>query len=153
MPSNLSDSTNEFFQEQKGSCSQAIFTAFGEHLGLGKVDYDTCMKIGSAFSGGIALTGNVCGALTGALMALGLKYEKVDEAGVAVNTDKVNEVAVKLLDEFKSLNGSIICRELINDDLITDDDVKQAFENGSFDNCPKFVEDVSIMLEKLLVIH
>ncbi|MHA2377388.1 MAG: C-GCAxxG-C-C family protein [Candidatus Thorarchaeota archaeon] len=74
MPSNLADSANKIFQEQKGHCSQAIFAAYGEQLGLGKVDFDTCMKIASAFSGGIALTGNVCGALTGALMALGLKY-------------------------------------------------------------------------------
>ncbi|MHA1934606.1 MAG: C-GCAxxG-C-C family protein [Candidatus Thorarchaeota archaeon] len=104
---------------------------------------DTCMKIASAFSGGIALTGNVCGALTGALMALGLKY------GGAEREEKVNEVAVELLNEFKALNGSIICRELINHDLITDEDVKQAFKNGAFDNCPKFVQDVTKILDKL----
>ncbi len=139
----------KYFQEKKGSCSQVIFTTYSEQLGLGKVDYDTCMKIASAFSGGIARTGNVCGALTGALMALGHKYGGATREEV----EKVNEVAGKILDEFKSLNGSIICRELINHDLITDEDVQQAFKNGSFNNCPKFVEDVSMMLEKLLVIH
>ena len=146
MQSNLSARVEEFFQEKGGNCAQAIFTAYGEQLGSGKVDYDTCLKIASAFGGGIARTGNVCGALTGALMALGLKYGGLKRK----DQEKANEVAGKLLNEFKSLNGSIICRELINQDLITDDDLKQAFEKGSFNNCPKFVEDVSMMLEKLL---
>lgn len=143
MPSNPSDKAKEIFGERKGHCAQAVFVAYGEHLGLGKVDSDTCMKISSAFSGGIARTGNVCGALNGALMALGLKYG-------GENSERVNEFSRRLLEEFEILNGSIICRELINHDLIKDEDVKQAFEKGSFNNCPKYVEDVCMILEKLL---
>ena len=146
MSSNLSEKAKKIFSENQNNCSQAVFTAYVEHLGLGEVDYDTCMKITSAFGGGIAQTGNVCGALTGALMALGLKYGGTKREG----NEKAKKVAGNLLNEFKSLNGSIMCRELINHDLITDDDIKQAYEKGSFNNCPKFVEDVSMMLEKLL---
>lgn len=146
MPSNRSDTAKKIMLERKGNCSQAIFATYSEQLGLGKVDYDTCLKIASAFGGGIARTGNVCGALTGALMVLGLKYGGAKEA----EQEKANEVGGKLLNEFQSLNGSIICRELINHDLLTDEDVKQAFKKGSFINCPKFVEDVSIMLERFL---
>ncbi|MFX0066079.1 MAG: C-GCAxxG-C-C family protein [Candidatus Hermodarchaeota archaeon] len=146
MPSNLSDKVKKLFSEKNYTCSQAIFAVYGEQLGLGKVDHDTCLKIASAFSGGIARTGNVCGALTGALMALGLKYGGVKRE----DQEKVNDVAGKLLNEFKALNGSIICRELINHDLITDEDLKQAFKKEVFKNCPKYVENVSMMLEKLL---
>jgi len=63
---------------------------------------------------------------------------------------KVNDVSKKLLDEFVTLHGTIICRELINQDLITDDDVQKAFKTGAFDNCPKLVEDASVLLERLL---
>lgn len=139
MTSNPADIAIEIFQQEKGHCSQAIFASYGEHLGLGKVDFDTCMRISSAFSGGIALTGNVCGALTGALMSLGLKF------GDDVN--QVNVHAVKLLDEFKSLHGSIICRELIDHDLTTDEQIKQAFATGAFDNCPKYIEDVTKLMD------
>ncbi len=139
MNSNPADTAKEIFQQQKGHCSQSIFAAYGEHLGLGKVDFDTCMRISSAFSGGIALTGNVCGALTGALMSLGLKF------GDDVN--QVNVHAVKLLDEFKSLHGSIVCRELIDHDLTTDEQIKQAFATGVFDNCPKYIEDVTKLMD------
>jgi C_GCAxxG_C_C family probable redox protein len=147
MPSNNpSDTAKKLFSEENQyNCSQAIFAAYGEHLGLGKVDSDTCLRIASAFGGGIARTGNVCGALTGALMALGLKYG----GGGYSAQERVNEVAGKLFHEFKAHHGSIICRELINHDLLTAEDVKQAFKTGAFKNCPKFVEDVSMLLEKL----
>ena len=141
MPNTPSKTAKRIFQEQKAQCAQAIFAAYGEQLGLGKVDFDTCMKIAAAFSGGIVRTGNICGALNGALMAIGLKYN---------DANKANEVGVQLLDEFKSLNGSIICRELIKQDLITEENLKQAFENGAFNNCSKFVEDVTVILDKLL---
>ena len=144
MPSDLAKKATMIMEERKGSCSQAIFATYGEHLTSGKVDYDTCMKIASAFSGGIARTGNVCGALTGAMMALGLKYNSAEEP------NRINEVSGKLLDEFESLHGSTICRELITHVLITEKDLKQAFETGAFKDCPKYVEDVALILEKFL---
>ncbi len=54
---------------------------------------------------------------------------------------------MKLFDEFKSLHGSIICRELIDHDLTTDEQIKQAFATGAFDNCPKYVEDVTKLMD------
>ncbi len=144
MPSNSADTANKVFREQKAHCAQAIFAAYGEQLSEGKVDFDTGMKIAAAFSGGISRTGNVCGALTGALMAIGLKYS---------TAEKADEVAGYLLNEFKSINGTIICRELIKHDLLTDEDIKHAFAIGAFDNCPKFVEDVTKILDKLLALH
>ncbi|MHA2251007.1 MAG: C-GCAxxG-C-C family protein [Candidatus Kariarchaeaceae archaeon] len=60
--------------EGRMNCAQAIFAAYGRHLG---VDRDTCLKITSLFGGGINRTGNVCGAVTGAIMAIGLKHGEV----------------------------------------------------------------------------
>ena len=144
MSSNPADTANKIFQEQRAHCAQAIFAAYGEQLGEGKVDFETCMKIAAAFSGGMARTGNICGALTGALMVIGLKYGSAERA---------DEIARYLLNEFRTINGSIICRELIHHDLLTDEDIKMAFKKGAFDNCPKFVEDVTKILDKLLVLH
>jgi len=146
------DTAIKNFQEKKASCSQAIFAAYGEQFGLGKVDYDTCMSIAYAFCGGIANTGNICGALSGALMAIGLKHggDAMNEDATMEESMNVIKIGRKLLDEFKSLNGSIMCRELIKHDLLTDEDLMQAMEKGCFDNCPKFVEDVTMILDKLL---
>jgi C_GCAxxG_C_C family probable redox protein len=141
--SNPAEKAKKMMNDRKGHCAQAVFTAFEEKLGKGKIDFDTMMQVSSAFSGGIVRTGNVCGAVTGALMVLGLKYGSPDST-------KVNEVAKKFLDEFELLHSTVICRDLIKHDLITDEDVNNAFKTGAFDNCPKYVEDAVILLEKLL---
>jgi len=141
MTTKHADKAMKLFQEQKAQCAQAIFAAYGEELSQGKVDFDTCMKIAGAFSGGIAGTGNICGALNGALMVIGLKFPDMNKA---------HQAAAKFLDEFKSVNGSILCRELIKHDLITEEDMKQAFATGAFNNCAKYVEDVAVILDRLL---
>jgi C_GCAxxG_C_C family probable redox protein len=143
MTSEAAENAKKMMQERRGHCAQAVLTSYGEKASSGKVDYDTLMKVASAFSGGIAHQGNVCGALTGALMALGLKYGGPDST-------KANGIAMKLLDEFASLHGSFICRDLIKHDLFTDEDVEKAFKTGAFDSCPKYVEDAALLLEKLL---
>jgi C_GCAxxG_C_C family probable redox protein len=143
MTSNAAETAKQMMQERRGHCGQAVLTSVSEQASSKEVDYDTLMKISAAFGGGIARMGNVCGALTGALMALGLKYGGQDSS-------KVDRIAKLFLDEFKALHESIICRELIDHDLITDEDVEKAFKTGAFDNCPKFVEDAVVLLEKLL---
>ena len=72
--SKLINSANKMMEELRGNCAQAIFATYGPQIGLENIDYESCMKIASAFGGGINLTGNVCGAITGTLMTLGLKY-------------------------------------------------------------------------------
>ena len=53
------------------NCSQSVFTFFGKEQGLTE---DQCLKIGFAFGGGMRLQQYTCGALTGALMAIGLHF-------------------------------------------------------------------------------
>ena len=132
----------ELMNGMKASCSQAIFATFGPYMGEKGVDVETCMNIASAFSGGINLTGNVCGALSGALMAIGLEFGD----GSPLNP-KVAELSTRLLEEFKAINGSILCQDLIQyDGAGTEVDLMKAFENGAFDKCLKYVEDVSRLL-------
>ncbi|MFW9834917.1 MAG: C-GCAxxG-C-C family protein [Candidatus Thorarchaeota archaeon] len=144
MSSTRVEKAKKIIEEQKGTCSQAIFTTYGEFLSSGSLDFKTCMNIASGFGGGIADKGNVCGALTGAIMALGLKY------GGSMMEEKVNQAADTLLKKFTNLHGSTLCRELIDYDLAAAEGLKVAFEKGVFDNCPKYVEDVAEILETLI---
>jgi C_GCAxxG_C_C family probable redox protein len=146
MPSKPAEIANQLFGVQKYTCSQAVFAAYGEYLTDGKLDQKTCMKIASAFSGGVAQLGHICGGLNGALMAIGLKFGGTTREAF----DKVNTVSKQLLDDFKALHRSIMCRELINHDLNTDEDIDHAFKTGAFDDCPKFVEDITVILDRLL---
>ncbi|MDP3565236.1 MAG: C-GCAxxG-C-C family protein [Methanoregula sp.] len=53
------------------TCSSAVFSAFADELGL---DDRTAKKIACGFGAGISKTGNICGAVSGAIMVIGLKY-------------------------------------------------------------------------------
>ena len=99
-------------------CSQAVFAAFSPNLGL---DKQLALKIGACFGSGMR-KGEVCGACTGALMVLGLKYGESKE--------KSNETCEAFLDEFKKENGSYICNDLLGCDISTPEGVKSAVEIG-----------------------
>lgn len=121
-------------------CSQAVFAAFSETLGLPK---QQALKIGACFGSGMR-KGEVCGACTGALMVLGLKYGE--------NKTESNEACVKFLDEFKKENGSIICRDLLGCDISTDEGVKHARDNNLFNElCPKMVESASKIVDEMIL--
>lgn len=52
------------------NCSQIVLSSFAEDLGL---DSEMANKVATCFGGGMG-SGDTCGAVTGALMVLGLKY-------------------------------------------------------------------------------
>ncbi len=78
------------------NCSQSVFTVFGTDYGLSE---DTCLKVSCAFGGGMGRQQLVCGAVTGALMALGMKYGKAlhdDESKKKQTYDKTVEFLMNL---------------------------------------------------------
>ena len=89
------EKANELFAN-KFNCSQAVFAAFAEELGITE---QQALKIGACFGSGMR-QGEVCGACTGALMALGLKYGQCNEEDIAARL-KTNEMTDKFLSEFK----------------------------------------------------
>ena len=70
------------------------------------------LKIASSFGGGLGAQREVCSAVSGMCMALGLKRgykEPKDYAAKQKHYLAVQEICT----EFKKQNGSIICRELL----------------------------------------
>ena len=131
---------------QKFNCAQAVFVAFAHELGLSE---EQALKLGACFGGGMC-KGEVCGACTGALMALGLKYGQSDVSDTE-SKKKTNDIAVEFLHLFKKENGSYICKELLGCDLATAEGKKYALDNQLFVTlCPKLVESATIIVEKLL---
>ena len=120
-------------------CSQAVFAAFCEEYNLSK---EQALKIGACFGSGMR-KGEVCGACTGALMALGLKYGD-DKA-------KSEEVCNIFLEEFERQNGSYICRDLLGCDIGTPEGVKEAVDKNLFKEiCPKMVEFSARIVDEIL---
>jgi C_GCAxxG_C_C family probable redox protein len=76
------------------------------------MEYQTAVKVSCGFGGGMYL-GSVCGAVTGGIMAIGLKYGGVDKAASLETTRRVRELA----DRFKRQHKSINCPDLTGIDV------------------------------------
>lgn len=131
---------------EKYHCSQAVLGAFTEELGMTEKQ---ALKLGGCFGGGMC-KGEVCGACTGALMALGLKYgqSEIDDVDSRV---KANTVAVQFLDAFAKENGSYLCKELLGCDLSTKQGKEYALQNNLFTEfCPKMVTSAVKIAEDIM---
>ncbi|WP_296879984.1 C-GCAxxG-C-C family protein [uncultured Methanobrevibacter sp.] len=132
--------------ESKFNCAQAVFASFSKELGL---DEKQALKIGGCFGSGMR-KGEVCGACSGALMVIGLKYGQC-EIGDVESKLKTDKMCVKFLERFESLNGSYICNELLNCDLKTEEGIEYAVNNNLFTEvCPKMVESATLIVEDLI---
>lgn len=129
------------------SCSQSVLSAYADVFAL---DLNLALKISQPFGGGIARRGEVCGAIFGAFMVIGLKYGRTQADDTAAR-DKTYEVVTAFIHKFKSLHGSINCKELLGCDLSSAEGYKRAEEEGLFENlCPKFVRDASDIVGDLI---
>jgi C_GCAxxG_C_C family probable redox protein len=96
--------------KQGYNCSQAVVGAWADELGLST---DCAFKISSGFGGGMGRMREVCGAVTGAFMVLGLRYSTGQPD--AQSKKEIYELIQRFAARFKEENGfdSIVCRELL----------------------------------------
>jgi len=129
------------------SCAQSVFASFAADLELDKT---TTLKIASTFGGGVAKTASVCGAVTGALMVIGLKYGSKDIPD-QITKEHIYGKAHEFIKMFRKKHGSIICRELLGYDISTVSGKNMVNElNLSEKLCNGFVEDTVKFLEKII---
>ncbi len=128
------------------NCSQAIFAAYGPDEGL---DERRCLMIAAPFGGGIARLGETCGAVTGAIMVLGLRHggpAATDPAAKAA----MYELACEFMTRFKARNNTIVCRELLGCDVSTPEGRQQAEERKLHETlCVKYVRDAAEILDNM----
>jgi C_GCAxxG_C_C family probable redox protein len=129
------------------SCSQSVLSAFSEEFDL---DLNVALKISQPFGGGIAHRGDICGAVSGAFMVLGLKYGRTAAEDIP-SREKTYEAVTAFIEKFEHAYGSIICKELLGHDLSTNLGHKKAEEEGVFENlCPKFVQTATELADYLI---
>ncbi len=91
------------------NCSQSVFSTFAPRFGI---SFENALLISSPFGGGIGRAGEACGALTGALMALGLKFGFSSLADKSVK-DTIYRITKDAVERFRAVNGSMLCRDLL----------------------------------------
>ena len=92
------------------NCAQAVAVAFCDLTGL---EEKQAAKMASAFGGGMGRLREVCGAVSGMLLVLGILDGYDDPTDDAAKKALYSRVQA-LAREFREENGSIICRELLD---------------------------------------
>lgn len=101
------------FESTGYSCAESLLLAIAESQGI---QSDLFPQIASGFCGGMSRTGGPCGAVTGAILGLGL-IAGVHQPGV--DHTPTYEVVQRFLSAFKTRFGSINCPDLTGCDLST----------------------------------
>jgi C_GCAxxG_C_C family probable redox protein len=135
-------------QFEKGySCAPSVLSAYSEQFGL---DRELARKIACGFGGGIGRTGRTCGAVTGAVMVIGLKHGQAD-VNDEESRQETQELVREFIDKFTALHGSIECRQLIGYDLSNPDEFELARASSDVgDKCRVFVHDATVIVEDVL---
>jgi C_GCAxxG_C_C family probable redox protein len=130
---------------QGHNCAQAVLSVFADKCGIVET---TALKLATGFGGGMGRQAETCGAVTGAMMSLGLLHgsEQPDRE----TREQVYAMVRDLAERFKARNETLICRELMKCDISTPDGLRRAVEeNMHSTTCPKFVRDAVEILEEM----
>lgn len=131
------------------NCAQALISTYGPQFGLSE---DEARKISAPFAAGMGCMAEVCGAVTGALMVIGLKAGNT-EASDKKRKGESMALTKEFCQQFKSRNESAICRDLLDCDISTPEGMKTAQKEKRFTSrCPKYVRDAAEIVEDLLEI-
>jgi C_GCAxxG_C_C family probable redox protein len=92
------------------NCAQSVLYAYGPDLGL---DRETALKVATGLGAGMGRRGEVCGALTGGILVLGLKYGRGGQQDRSATEDTYQKT-LDLMARFEQRHGSCFCRVLLD---------------------------------------
>ncbi len=130
------------------NCSQAVFSVFAPDFGISK---DLSLRLATPLGAGIARRQETCGAVTGALLALGLKYGK-GENGTDEDKKIAYAVSQDFMKDFEAKFGSILCLHLLDNNCMNTQEGSEAIAREDMFNtrCPKYVKFAVEKVEELL---
>jgi C_GCAxxG_C_C family probable redox protein len=141
---NIQIAEERFLEEY--ACSQAIFSTYSEKF---DIDPEIALSLSAGFGGGMCM-GKTCGAVTGAIMVLGLAFGG-HESETSAGRKNIKEAIIKFTDRYKDLNGSTECNELLSVDISTPEGFKVAMDKNLFKTiCPKFIKDSVTIIEEIM---
>lgn len=120
------------------SCTQSVLVALADLVNL---EEKTAIDIASAFCGGIGRAQSICGAISGALMAISLK-EASQHTLVMHKNSNVRLLSDQFINEFKTLHGNVNCAEIV--------ERAQKNHDDKHDACKKVVENAVKIAYKII---
>jgi len=127
-------------------CAESVLQAIAESQGI---QSELIPRIATGFCSGIARTGGMCGAVSGAIMGIGLAAGRNSPAE---SVEASYALTQKLISRFEEQHSSANCRQLIGCDLATEAGQRYFMENHLMERCLQYAEDatriaISLMAE------
>lgn len=134
---------------QHYNCAQSVLVTFAKRIGL---ELETALMIAAPFGGGMGHSGQICGAVSGALMAIGLS-----EGYASYDIDKKEAcyaLSQTFQTRFRELHGDLTCPGLLGLDIGDPEELDKVREMDLFHTrCPMFVGDAARIVGELLRIE
>ena len=126
-------------------CSQIVLAEMAEELGY---SMEEAYKMANAFGGG-AFQGDTCGCVTGAMIAIGMRYGN-DTPGNREQDMLCRKKLAQFQQEFRARRKTLVCRELLGYDFADEKQAQEAFDSGRvFELCPDLVLEAIDILRKM----
>ena len=132
------------------NCAQAVILAFNDITGL---DDKTALRLSSPFGGGIGRMREVCGAVSGMFMVLGLLYGYEEPGEKDCNKKALYKEVQDLADKFRAECGSIICREILKNPPSDPNPTPRTAEFYKQRPCARMVMTAARILDEFIEAH
>lgn len=131
------------------NCAQSVLSVFAQDLGISK---DSALKLSTPFGAGMMYMQETCGAVTGALMAIGLKYGK-GENGTVEDKERAYDMGRYFVAKFSKCHGSTSCLKLLKEvNISTPEGMKHAVDKEMFrTHCANYVKDAVAIAERIVM--
>lgn len=141
----VTDITANYFSEGY-NCAQSVIMAYAEEFGI---DPDIAARMAGAFGGGMSRTGHTCGAVSGALMVIGMRLASNDPNDKVAKA-RTYDIGARFFTAFAARHSSTDCPGLLGCDIGTPEGSRTAREGGLFTTlCPLYVRDAAVIVEQL----
>ena len=129
------------------NCAQAVLCAFCAEASLSE---NAALKIATGLGAGMGRKQEVCGAVTGGILVLGLRHGR-DSTGDRSAAELTYLKTRELMDRFAARHGSCLCRELLQGyDLGTEEGQRRAKADDVVNKvCRPCVQTVVKILEDM----
>ncbi len=129
------------------NCAQAVSSVFARDIG---VPEEVVLRAATGFGGGVGRTGGPCGAVSGAVLVIGLSFGSTGQDEKEAK-DRTYALTREFITRFTLNYGTVSCTELLGCDLSTAEGLDRAREqNLTRTLCPHYVRDAVEILEEIL---
>ena len=125
-------------------CAESVLLAVAEHAGI---QSPLIPKISTGFCGGMSRSKEVCGAVTGGVMALGMILGRTS---ADMPVDDIYGKVQEFLCAFENQYGSTNCFDLTGCDFNIEIDIQRWKESGIANKCKEFTGAAARMVIEII---